>query len=33
MRGEKFKAQYVDRFCTQLGYKIVEVRGWLALHV
>lgn len=27
MRGDKLKAQYLDRFCTQLGYKFVEVRG------
>lgn len=25
MRGEKLKAQYLDRFCDQLGYKFVEV--------
>jgi hypothetical protein len=29
IRGEKFKAQYLDRFCNQLGYKFVEVRGEL----
>jgi len=27
VRGDKLKAQYLDRFCTQLGYKFVEVRG------
>ena len=25
MRGQKFKQQYLDRFCNELNYKFVEV--------
>lgn len=25
MRGQKFKQQYLDRFCKELNYKFVEV--------